>query len=150
MAAIDLVAGIIAETSQQLGLELRGLDGVTVAHDYRAALVGLDRSFESKIVLTATKDDVADGVAMAPLVCRDGKVMSHVVLNAALLPTLDQPVLGVNGKYSVAHELSHVHEHYCRDQLLPDTLLKPFDAPPIPLSCSRWSSQSGASSQPAI
>jgi hypothetical protein len=125
-AAMDLISSVIAETSAQLGLDLRGLDGVTVAHDYGAALADLDRGVETGSALSATKDGLAEGVAMTPVVYRDGKVMSHLVMSAALLPTIGQSLLGVSGKYIVAHELAHVHEHFCRDQILPKTLLEPF------------------------
>ena len=128
-SAVNLVDKAIFETSQQLGLNIESLDGVTIAYDYRAALAGLDRGFQSNNPLTPTGDSIADGVAMAPMVRRDGRVMSHVVLNASILPTIEQPISGLDGRYLIAHELAHVHEHHCRDQVLPNTLLEPFDDP---------------------
>lgn len=126
-AATRLVSGTIEEVAGQLGLDLRGLDGVTIARDYGAALSSLDRGIVTGTVLSATNNGLAEGVAMTPLVYRNGKVMSHLVLSAVVVPTIEEPTLGVNGKYVVAHELGHVHEHYYRDQILPNTLLQPFD-----------------------
>ena len=123
-AAGDRVARAIDEVCTKLGLNIRGLEGVTIAHDYDAALAQLDRGYEASSPLTRTKDGVGDGCAMAPLVLRDGQVMSHLVLAAYIVFLIDTPQEGVSGKYIVAHELAHVHEHYLRNRVLPDTLLK--------------------------
>ncbi len=37
-SAVSLVDKVIFDTSQQLGLNIESLDGVTIAYDYRAAL----------------------------------------------------------------------------------------------------------------
>ena len=128
-SAVSLVDKVIFDTSQQLGLNIESLDGVTIAYDYRAALAGLDRGFQPNNPLAPTSDAVADGIAMAPMVRRDGRIMSHIVLNASILPTIEQPISGIDGRYLIAHELGHVHEHCCRDRVLPNTLLQPLDDP---------------------
>jgi hypothetical protein len=87
-SAVSLVDKVIFDVSQQLGLNIGSLDGVTIAYDYRAALAGLDRGFQSNNPLTPSSDAVADGIAMAPLVRRDSLIMSHIVLNASMLPTI--------------------------------------------------------------
>lgn len=132
-AASTRVAQAIDELAQQLGLSLAGLDGVTIAVDYDAGLQQLDRGYNASEVLTRTNDEVASGIAMTPYVLRNGRVMSHMVLSAAVVPLIDTPILGVSGKYIIAHELAHAHEHYFRDRKLPNTLLnakitKPDDA----------------------
>jgi hypothetical protein len=53
-----------------------------------------------------------------------------MVLSAGVLKMLDQPTNGISGRYIIAHELAHVQEHYIRDQVLPNTLLKRVDAAP--------------------
>jgi hypothetical protein len=123
-AAGDRVARAIDEMCMQLGLSLAGLEGVTIAHDYDAALAQLDRGYEASTPLTRTKDELAEGCAMAPLVLRNGEVLSHLVLSAFLVPLIDTPQSGVSGKYIVAHELGHVNEHHFRNRALPNTLLK--------------------------
>jgi hypothetical protein len=55
---------------------------------------------------------------------RDGKVKSHILLSAGIVPLIDAPEDGVSGKYIIAHELAHAHEHYFRDRQLPGTLLQ--------------------------
>lgn len=120
----DRVAHAIDEMCMELGLSLRALEGVTIAHDYDAALAQLDRGYQASAPLTRTKDDIAEGCAMAPLVLRNGEVLSHLVLSAFLVPLINTPQSGVNGKYIIAHELAHVHEHYFRNRVLPNTLLK--------------------------
>jgi hypothetical protein len=122
-AASARVAQAIEEIVKELHLSIAGLDGVTIAVDYDDALAQLDRGYNASSVLTRTKNGVADGCAMAPLVLRNGRVMSHLVFNAFIVPLIDVPKLGVSGKYIIAHELSHVHEHYFRDRVLPNILL---------------------------
>jgi hypothetical protein len=55
---------------------------------------------------------------------RDGKVKSHILLSAGIVPLIDSTDDGVSGKYIIAHELAHAHEHYFRDKQLPHTLLQ--------------------------
>lgn len=118
------VSVVLEESSSQLCLSMQGLDGVTIAFDYNAALTEIQRGFQSSGVLTPTVDDAAVGVAMSPLVKRDGKVLTHIVLSAAVVVLIDTPYEGMSGKYIIAHELAHVHEHYLRDKQLPGTLLQ--------------------------
>jgi len=59
---------------------LNRLDGVTFAEDYPAALATLDRGFATRTVLTTTDEPNAVGVAMAPVVLRDGIVKAHIVM----------------------------------------------------------------------
>lgn len=122
-AAGDRIARTIEEIASELSLSLSDLDGVTIAHDYDAALAGLDRGYEASAPLTRTKDGIGEGCAMAPLVLHNGEVKSHLVLAAYIVPLIDEPQMGVNGKYIIAHELAHIHEHYFRNRVLPSTLL---------------------------
>lgn len=122
-AASARVASVIDEIVSELELSLAGLDGVTIAFDYDSALAQLDRGFDSSSSLTRTKDDIGEGCAMAPLVMRNGCVMTHLVLSAFIVPLIDAPQSGVSGKYIIAHELSHVHENFFRNRALPNTLL---------------------------
>lgn len=117
------VAQVIDELAQQLGLSLAGLDGVTISVNYDVGLQRLDRGYQASEPLTRTNDEFASGIAMTPYVMRNDRVMSHMVLSASVVPLIDTPMFGVCGKYIIAHELSHVHEHYFRDCKLPKTLL---------------------------
>ena len=124
IAASKRVGEVIDETASALRLSLAGLDGVTIAYNYDAALAELSRGFLASGPLAASADDFATGVAMSPRVLRNGKVKSHVVLSAAIVPLIDAPQAGVSGKYIIAHELAHVHETYFMDKLLPGLLLQ--------------------------
>jgi hypothetical protein len=124
IAASQRVTEVIQEIACQLGLSLTGLDGVTIAYDYDSALSELDRGFPASHPLTRTADEIAIGIAMAPLVKRDGKVRSHIVLSAAILPLIEAMDSDISGKYIIAHELAHSHEHYFRDNQIPGMLLQ--------------------------
>lgn len=124
MAASQRVGEVIQEIASELTLSLAGLDGVTIARDYDIALAEPDRGFQASRTLTRTADELAAGVAMAPLVKRHGKVRTHIVFSAALVALIDEPAGNMSGKYFIAHELAHAHEHYFRDAQLPGTLLQ--------------------------
>ena len=85
-AASTRVANVIDELVPQLSLSLAGLDGVTISVDYDAGLRQLDRGYDATQALTRTNDEVASGIAMTPCVLRNGRVMSHMILSAAVVP----------------------------------------------------------------
>jgi hypothetical protein len=70
---------------------LERLHAVTLAADYNAALAEIDRGTGTGHVVTATKDDIAIGVAMAVSVLVEGAPRSHLVINAALMLGLREP-----------------------------------------------------------
>lgn len=106
-------------------LDLSKLDGVTIAYDYRQALVELDRGYVTTHKLTPS-DSHAIGVAMTPTVIRDSEVKSHIVLNANLMIGLDDPE---NENFGLAlhilfHECAHVEITDRFNQTFPGTLLE--------------------------
>lgn len=122
--AAKRVSEVIEESAREMEITLVGLDGVTIAHDYDRALAELDRGYETKQALTRTNDAVASGIAMAPLVRRNGQIMTHLIMSVAVVPLIDNPTLGVSGRYILAHELAHAHEHYWRNKGIPNVLLQ--------------------------
>ncbi len=60
-------------------MALDRLDGFTFAEDYEGALRDLNRGFETNGTLKPTKHDYGVGVAMTPIVFRDGVIKSRVV-----------------------------------------------------------------------
>jgi hypothetical protein len=78
----SVVKAVISELS--LLLPLCRLDGVTFARDYGSALLNLERGFPATAALTPTNDDLGVGVAMAPLVMRDGHIRVRVVVRRDL------------------------------------------------------------------
>ncbi len=83
--ADEVTARVIAEAIRDVVHELREmiplqrLDGITFAHDYPAALRELDRGLPFKLAPTTTEEADAVGVAMAPVVFRDGVIKAHIV-----------------------------------------------------------------------
>lgn len=117
---------ILSVISQSI--DLTNLDGVTVAFDYDDALAELDRGYETSYKLTATKD-VAVGVAMAPTVVRDGKIKTHLVLNANYATSiLEEPGQETDyfwqSLHLVAHECAHVEVTAAFDRSFPGFLLQ--------------------------
>lgn len=129
----EFAKSLLLKTASVLGvvsrnIDLTKLDGVTISHDYDKSLAELDRGYQTAHVLTATKD-VAIGVAMTPRVIRNGKVLSHMVLNApyvlGILEEEDQETESFNtALHLLAHESAHVEVTASFDNVFPDWLLK--------------------------
>jgi hypothetical protein len=123
-----LVGNVIGSVIRALSnhLDLSNLDGVTVSYDYESALLNLDRGIKTKTKLKPTSGAVV-GVAMTPMVFRNDKVKSHIVLNASfiegiiLTDCLDesfQSALGI-----IAHECAHVSNCAAFDKSFPKRIL---------------------------
>jgi hypothetical protein len=137
------VWGVVKELQQFM--PLNRLDGVTFANDYPGALAKLDRGFVNQKPLTTNDEEGVDGVAMAPLVLRDGVVKSHLVLQGFLGHGL---ISEDESHYAVAlHVLvAELVEAACAelfDMALPGVLLRPlanrFDAQRFAHVASAWS-----------
>jgi len=102
-----LIAGYVRELSRYI--DLAGLDGITVASDYRQALLDLDRGYATSFQLTPSEEFVV-GVAMTPLVLRNDTLKSHIVLNANLALALEKPESedSAVALHTLAHECAHV------------------------------------------
>jgi hypothetical protein len=102
--------------------DLTGLDGITIADDYVAALAGLDRGYPGMKAAKPTSDEFGTGFAMAVPVLRNGEHKSHVVLNSALVRPLVDPANESYGfaVHTLAHELAHVHDHMLRSKAMPN------------------------------
>ena len=111
-------------------LNLERLDGITIAFDYPKALADLDRGYETSFVNKPTTE-FAQGVAMSPVVKRDGVIKTRIVLDAGVFNSfLDQD--GENWRmlfYQLAHECGHVHDHYAFDEAFPGVFLAPPNFP---------------------
>lgn len=78
-----MVDGCLSSVATELSLDMSGLAGVTVAHDYDRALAALDRGFASPGALVPSNNDGV-GIAMNVPVIREGMVRSHLVLHAGI------------------------------------------------------------------
>jgi hypothetical protein len=105
-------------------IDLKSLDGMTVAGDYKQALLELDRGMETTLALTPS-EDFGIGVAMTPLVKRDGQVKSHIVFNAFMLALFDEKHEHFQTAIQVlAHECAHVEISNRFDQAFPGVLMQ--------------------------
>ena len=130
-----LISVYIGELSRYI--DLSGLDGVTIAYDFAEALGELDRGYETSHRLVPT-DGCAIGVAMTPVVLRDGKIKSHIVMAAGLAKFLDD----AEGQdfslalHMLAHECAHVEVTSRFDTAFPEFLLSKTHS--NPLDTLRW------------
>jgi hypothetical protein len=118
----ERAGGFARELSRYI--DLSNLDGLTLGGDYPKALAELDRGYESTIVLTPS-NDVGIGIAMTPSVIRDGRLKSHIVLNAGLAATLldKEQELFRFALHTLAHECAHVEVTAAFDRCFPNVLL---------------------------
>jgi hypothetical protein len=126
-AEANRVANIVATYIRELSryIELSNLDGVTVAYDYHQALIDLDRGYQTSFKLEASTEFV-EGVAMTPLVMRDGRVKSHIVFNAIFVLPLADPSHERHDQslHLIAHECAHVQVSQAFDRCFPNVLLQ--------------------------
>jgi len=110
---------ILSELSKRFNLS--NLDGVTIAYDYSSEVAAIDRGSNGFGELKPSTGDV-EGIAMAPAVMRDGKIKSHLILNANYLV----PMLDFNGKHVekginvIAHECAHVESNHAFYDCFPE------------------------------
>ncbi len=105
------------------------LDRIIFAGDYAAALRDLERGFSGAHPLVPTDSEFGTGVAMAPIVIRDGKVKVCVVMQGWLGHGLvaddrDAQTIAV---HTLANQLAHVVCTDMFDQVFPGVLLTPMD-----------------------
>lgn len=121
------LARSVAEIMGHIGriIDLKALDGVTIAADYAEALTSLDRGYETNHVLTPS-NDVVVGVAMTPSVLRDGELKSHIVLNGDYVWMLGEfdHEHWQDAFHILAHECAHVDVTAAFDRSFPNTLLR--------------------------
>ncbi|HDR2796285.1 MULTISPECIES: hypothetical protein [Enterobacter] len=107
-------------------IDLSYLDGVTISYFYENALLTLDRGIETDTKLQPSSGDVV-GVAMTPMVLRNGAVKSHIVLNAAFIEgILDDDFRGDSFQQAlaiIAHECGHVSNCGALDRSFPGRAL---------------------------
>lgn len=120
----DNVGEIIRALSKFIDLSY--LDGVTISYFYENALLSLDRGIETDTKLQPSSGEVV-GVAMTPMVLRNGTVKSHIVLNAAFIEgILDNDLRGDAFQQAlaiIAHECGHVSNCGALDRSFPGRAL---------------------------
>jgi hypothetical protein len=129
--AAERIGATISAVVGELGqvMPLGRLDGLTFAADYEAALRDLDRGFDAA-PLEPTKAEYGVGVAMAPMVVRDGVTKVHVVMRGdlghCLIDTNDETLR--LGLYTLVQQLAHAADVQLMDEALPGGVLAPLPA----------------------
>jgi len=123
------IATVVTEASRYL--PLNNLVGVTVAHDYAAALAGIELGFgEGAPPPQATNDEeLGHGAAMAVSVNRDGVWKTHVVFGPHVVGLLASEEEGDKSTaYKlVAHELAHAADHEFKRLAFGEIWMKTID-----------------------
>ncbi|MFC1635283.1 DUF4238 domain-containing protein [Planctomycetota bacterium] len=118
--AVDLVVSDMSHS-----LSLGRLDSITFAADYTAALKDVKRGFPASTPLSPTEDGCSVGVAMAPLVIRNGVAKVCIVMRAWVGHALisEDSAAKTTAIHILVNQLAHVA---CVDmicQTLPEMLL---------------------------
>ncbi len=112
-------------------MPLQRLDGIIFAEDYASALRDLDRGDPNLRSLAPTESAQEIGVAMAPIIIRQGQIRSCVVCRGWLVTALNQQedeAAFLSSLYTVANMLGRVAFNDLFDSSLPGVLLKPYPA----------------------
>ena len=112
-------------------VSLEGLDGITIATDYRQALTELDRGVETTSTNEPTAEAFGTGVAMSNGVVRDGRMKTHVTFEAGIIDCLIGEDEGLRelSVHTFMHELGHVAEHTLDHNRFGSTMLEPMADP---------------------
>lgn len=110
-------------------MSLDRLDGITFSGDYAVSLRNLDRGFPASVPLQPTNEGYGVGVAMAPLVMRDGTIKTHIVMEGWLGHSLisEDEATWRLALHTVVCQLAHAASAQILDESLPGVLLKRFD-----------------------
>ena len=125
-------------------IDLSGLDGITAVVDYEDALAKFDRgveALEGKSPLKPTDDGTALGVAMTPILLKDGKVKSHMFFHYYAIKGIGydrdseefQTALCI-----VAHECAHVEAASKFDSAFPGVFFNRRPDAWTALDQARW------------
>lgn len=109
-------------------MPLQRLDEVIFAEDYTSALRNLTRGDPNLPLLTPTESAQEIGVAMAPIVIRQGQVRTCVICQGWLVAALNQQeneAAFLSSLHTVANMLGRVAFNDLFDSSLPGVLLRP-------------------------
>lgn len=129
----EMVAAIVDKLVRAIGegRPLSFLHQVIFAADYERALAELDMGYERSEVLKSTAVSYGTGVAMAPLVIRDGEPRSVLVMRSWLgLALLDESdAMHLSALHTVVSMLARVQYMSLVNEAFPGFLRSPSDDP---------------------
>lgn len=125
---IAAVVGAVFKVLMQV-MPLARVESITFAHDYATALQRVDRGFSTTVPLNPTDEEYGVGIAMAPIVLRDGKIRACIVMRAwlgdALLHEDDENAFATS-LHTLSTMLARVAFIDLFDTALPGILLRPI------------------------
>jgi hypothetical protein len=106
--------------------DLELLEEVLISPNYHAALAQVDLGYSRQQPLSATRDAMVEGVAMAVPVLRDGKLVMQLILNANIIAALldEEHEQFVLARSIIAHECAHIHDLAEKQKAFPNELLE--------------------------
>jgi hypothetical protein len=125
---IAAMVNVVTEGIAQM-MPLDRLDGITFSGDYAVSLRNLERGFPASSPLQPTNEDYGVGVAMAPLVMRDGVLKTHIVMQGGIGHSLiseDEQSWRL-ALHLIVGQLAYAASAQILDESLPGILLKKFD-----------------------
>lgn len=119
-AAVNVVVSEISRS-----MTLGRLDRITFAGDYAEALRDIDRGFPASRPLVPTETDFGTGIAMTPLILRDGVAKACIVMQAWLGNALIGEDRGTQtiAIHTLVNQLAHVACIDLIDNALPEILM---------------------------
>ena len=121
-------------------MDLSGLDGVTIADDFRQAAQDLDRGYTPSSDIHPTNDGVASAIATTPTVIRDGEIKSHIVFSHQFVSGIAyEPTTKAfrTAFLTILHECAHVEATGKFESQFPNILLRPVKNRNL-LDAKRW------------
>jgi hypothetical protein len=109
---ISSVQQLVASAIADFGLSLGVPEGITIFVDYNRGISQFDTGLEDG-ALSASKGSLV-GVGMTPLVLREGKLRSHVLLPRQVAESSkaqDDSEHARKARYAIVHELAHCDDH---------------------------------------
>jgi len=147
MRIASVLRGIVHELRPMMALDR--LDGFTFAEDYEAELFGLVRGFDAPPPIS-TKEDYGVGVAMSPIIVRDGVVKSRIVarlwIGLGLISENEEHQKA--SLHLIINQLAHVSCVQLLDEALPGFYFSPIkdslDAFLYPRIAEAWTGYCGS------
>lgn len=123
------IQGVVRSLAQ--AIPLHRLDGITVASDYRAAVVSLDRGYEGATAPKTAPEEIGQGIARTISVYRDGRWKERIIIDAqaafALLAEENDTVEW--GLYILVRQLAEVAIIEMIERRLPGVWMRPVVDP---------------------
>lgn len=123
------IQGVVRSLAQ--AIPLHRLDGITVASDYRTAVVSLDRGYEGASAPETAPEEIGQGIARTISVYRDGRWKKQIIIDAGAAFALlaDESDTVEWGLYILVRQLAEVAITEMIERHLPGVWMRPIADP---------------------